>query len=101
MKGPPSRHRWSPPASQEERDNERVIEGVLFDLDGTLFDHRGAAEQAALGLADRFHPVIAREDFLAAWFESEDLHMAEYLRGECTFAEQRCFLAVAQMSEWT
>jgi putative hydrolase of the HAD superfamily len=67
-----------------------VIEGVLFDLDGTLFDHRGAAEQAVLGLADRFNPAIAPEEFLAVWFNSEDLHMAEYLRGECTFAEQRC-----------
>jgi putative hydrolase of the HAD superfamily len=67
-----------------------VIEGVLFDLDGTLFDHRGAAEQAALGLADRFNSAIAPEECLAVWFNSEDLHMAGYLRGECTFAEQRC-----------
>ena len=63
---------------------------MLFDLDGTLFDHRSAAEQAVRQLADRFNPVIAREEFPVAWFNSEELHMAEYLRGECTRAEQRC-----------
>lgn len=67
-----------------------MIEGVLFDLDGTLFDHRGAAEEAVRQLADRFDLVSAREDFLVAWFSSEELHMAEYLRSECTFADQRC-----------
>lgn len=68
-----------PPASQEARKNGRVIEAVLFDLDGTLFDHRGAAEQAARRLADRFDSVVPHEDFLAAWFSSEELRMAEYL----------------------
>jgi putative hydrolase of the HAD superfamily len=89
-----------------------VIEGVLFDLDGTLFDHRGAAEKAVWQLADRFEPVIAREDVLVAWFSSEERHMAEYLRDECTFAEQRCRrvqdvapllgldLTKAEMEEW-
>ena len=89
-----------------------MIEGVLFDLDGTLFDHQGAAEQAARQLADRFDPVIPHDHFLVAWFNSEELHMAEYLRAECTFAEQRCRrvqdvapllgldLTKAEMEEW-
>ena len=47
-------------------------------------------KQAVRQLADRFNPVIAREEFLVAWFDSEKQHMAEYLRGECTHAEQRC-----------
>jgi HAD superfamily hydrolase (TIGR01549 family) len=92
MEGLPVEHR--PPVTcvgvQPARENRRVIEGVLFDLDGTLFDHRGAAEMAVERMADRFHPVIAREDFLDAWFNSEELHMKEYLNGECSFAEQRC-----------
>jgi putative hydrolase of the HAD superfamily len=66
-----------------------VIEGVLFDLDGTLFDHRGAAEEAVRQVADRFRPVIGRDELLGAWFTSEAQHMAEYLGGECSFVEQR------------
>jgi FMN phosphatase YigB (HAD superfamily) len=63
--GYPSR---GPLASQEVRKNGRVIDGVLFDLDGTLFDHRGAAKRGVRQLADRFNPVIALEEFLVAWF---------------------------------
>ncbi len=70
------------------RENHRVIEGVLYDLDGTLFDHRGAAVEAVRQLADRLRPVMGRDELLEAWFTSAEQHMAEYLGGECSFVEQ-------------
>lgn len=56
--------------------DERSIEGVIFDLDGTLFDHHGAAEAGlrawlaqlgvptrdAIGLAGRVGPVLTSTD---------------------------------------
>jgi len=68
------------------------IECVLFDLDGTLLDHRGSAS-AALNVAlarwvdGRLDPDEATLE--RTWFELEALHMATYLRGDCSFEEQR------------
>ncbi|MFC5751055.1 HAD family hydrolase [Actinomadura rugatobispora] len=64
---------------------ESGIEAVLFDLDGTLFDHGAAAAGAAaasLPEADPGH--VARR-----WIELEELVYLRYLAGELSFAEQR------------
>jgi putative hydrolase of the HAD superfamily len=67
-----------------------VIDAVLFDLDGTLVDHRGAAARAVKQMVSRFHaPGRSESELLGAWWASEDVHMAEYLDGECSFDEQR------------
>ncbi|MFI6521056.1 HAD family hydrolase [Spirillospora sp. NPDC050679] len=60
-----------------------MIEAVLFDLDGTLLDHAGAA---AAALADVQPHADARR-----WAELNDLGVDRYLAGELTFAEQRRF----------
>ena len=73
----------------ESAKSGRVIEGVLFDLDGHCLTIEVPPKRRRQ-LADPFDLVIACEDFLVAWFSSEELHMAEYMRGECTFADQRC-----------
>lgn len=65
---------------------------VLFDLDDTLVDHRGArragllAWSASLGL-----PVVGAdaEEHLARWTALEIRHFAAYQRGSLTFAGQR------------
>jgi putative hydrolase of the HAD superfamily len=54
---------------------------VLFDLDGTLLDHRAAAAEA---VASVFGPCDVSE-----WFRLEDLYFGTYLRGALTFQEQR------------
>lgn len=54
---------------------------MLFDLDGTLLDHRAAAARA---VASVFGPCD-----LSAWFRLEDLYFAAYLQGVLTFQEQR------------
>lgn len=66
-----------------------AIGGVLFDLDGTLFDHRSAAERgvrgwlAALGLDGEIEERVDR------WFALEALHHERFQRGEVTHAEHR------------
>jgi putative hydrolase of the HAD superfamily len=68
------------------------VSHVLFDLDETLVDHRGAAT-AALGQAIvRWSPDASnhdRDELLALWRQLEQVQYDAYLRGECTHAEQR------------
>ncbi len=74
------------------RQTGRVLQAVLFDLDGTLMDHdaaRAAGLQAHLegwlpGLEAGELARLGRE-----WQRLEALHYDEYARGECTFTEQR------------
>lgn len=59
-----------------------------FDLDGTLFDHEGAARSAIvtfLTSRDWIHPG----DPGVAWLQLEDLHFREYAAGSISFQEQR------------
>jgi len=68
-----------------------VISAVLFDLDGTLMDHRGAAAIAlrtCLGAAGRVDSgQLANLE--RQWFSLERTHMDAFLAGDCTFVEQR------------
>ncbi|MQW74870.1 HAD-IA family hydrolase [Nocardioides sp. dk4132] len=64
--------------------------GVLFDLDGTLVDHRAAADAAVAEWVARYGGRRdAADDAVAEWGRLEGLHFAAYLRGEATFQEQR------------
>jgi putative hydrolase of the HAD superfamily len=68
-----------------------VSAAVLFDLDGTLIDHRAAAAialQTSLGLPAQVDPV-ALANLELRWFSLERWHMDVFLAGECTFVEQR------------
>ncbi|WP_188193777.1 HAD family hydrolase [Nonomuraea sp. SYSU D8015] len=67
-----------------------MIKGVLFDLDGTLLDHRGAADAAITAwLSARCpgHPRLAEAPEL--WERLEVPHLAMWQRGECSVEEQR------------
>lgn len=58
---------------------------VLLDLDGVLMDHRGAVRAALRDwLGDRATP-----SFEAAWFASEQTHLARWRAGASTWQEQR------------
>lgn len=57
---------------------------VLFDVDGTLVDHDGAARR---GLAE--HTGSVDELVWARWVDIEHRHFERYLAGEATFEEAR------------
>jgi HAD superfamily hydrolase (TIGR01509 family) len=63
---------------------------VLFDLDGTLVDHRGAF-LVAIGkiVQDADNAALPAEELVEHWWVLEGRHMREYLAGACSFAEQR------------
>jgi putative hydrolase of the HAD superfamily len=67
-----------------------VIDLILFDLDGTLIDHRSAV-LAAIGQIVQKAPgaCLPADDLVAMWWALERTHMRRYLAGECSFAEQR------------
>lgn len=73
---------------------------VLFDLDDTLVDHRGAALRglrvwlAGLGLDDLL------EDHVERWFALEALHYERCQRGEISFVEQRRARIRGFLPEW-
>jgi len=66
------------------------IRGILFDIDGTLFDTPGSMLAGArLAMAD----VVADEEIATAgaraWLADEEARYEAYLAGELTFVEQR------------
>lgn len=65
---------------------------VLFDLDDTLFEHRGAVAAGILLHLDRVGGAFATGDRTAAtvlWDELEERHYHAYLAGALDFAGQR------------
>lgn len=74
--------------SSEAGDPLDAWRAVGFDLDGTLFDHQGAAAAAVnhfvLGLGHEPTAALA-----AAWFEFETKHFETWRDGRITFTEQR------------
>lgn len=77
-----------------------AVTGVLFDLDDTLFDHRGAASRGVrtwltgLGLDDMLEEHVER------WFALEAYHHERFQRGEISHAEQRRARIRAFLSGW-
>lgn len=75
-----------------------MITTVLFDIDDTLVDFRGAMMRGLrLHLADVAGHLSATELTHAqrVWRELEVVHFGRYLRGKLTFAEQRRARAAA------
>ncbi len=76
------------------------VAGVLFDLDDTLFDHRGAADRgvrawlSGLGLDDML------EDHVERWFALEAFHHERFQRREISHTEQRRARIRAFLSGW-
>lgn len=64
------------------------VAAVIFDLDGTLFDHSKAATRGVLDLVNqlggRFTPELG-----AHWFDAESRHMRSWNLGRCSWREQR------------
>ncbi len=67
---------------------DRGSRAVLFDLDGTLLDHHGAAA-IGVGRIAAAAAVADPAELVAVWRALEDRNLAAYLAGRCSFAEQR------------
>ncbi|WP_435300457.1 HAD family hydrolase [Timonella sp. A28] len=69
-----------------------TIKGVLFDIDDTLVDTRGAFAHCVTVLVDTFMPHLPPErhhEVLAMWRTDPNGHYRAYTRGEKTAREQR------------
>lgn len=72
----------------------RVVEAVLFDIDGTLLDHDAASAGSLQSALERERDLHGLEAFewaaaLAEWRRLEELHYADYLSGEIPVEEHR------------
>ncbi|WP_242089014.1 HAD family hydrolase [Curtobacterium sp. DN_7.5] len=65
-----------------------AIRAVGFDLDDTLFDHRGAAVVGVRRFLGQ-RGIDATDAVLAAWFRAEDEQYERWRSGEIGFPEQR------------
>lgn len=65
---------------------------VLFDIDDTLMDHRGAAQRAATWWLRRYpsYRDHTDQDLIGLWMEQEHRHYKRFECGEISHNEQRC-----------
>lgn len=70
----------------------RSVDGVLFDVDDTLVDTRGAFAAALAVTAERYLPDVTGDrhpEVLAHWRADAEGHYSRYTRGEVGYREQR------------
>lgn len=80
-----------------------MVEGVLFDVDDTLVDTRGAFTAAWATAVDRFLPHLGAQDLeavVATWRRDDGGHYAAYTRGELGYEEQRLLRVNALHAEF-
>jgi len=68
------------------------LDGVLFDIDDTLVDTRGAFGHALAGVARRYLPALPEDrhaELVTVWRADVGGHYAAYTRGEVGYTEQR------------
>lgn len=64
---------------------------IVFDLDDTLLDHKGAMRRAIIDFY-RSHNILhkmSEEDFIDNWFKESYWCFRQYLEGKYSFREQR------------
>lgn len=69
-----------------------MIKGVLFDIDDTLVDTRGAFAHGLGVICDRYLPDLAparRQEVLDLWRQDPNGHYRAYTRGEVSARRQR------------
>lgn len=76
---------------------------MLFDLDGTLFDHEGAARRALEAWLPSVGMTVSATS-ITAWFAAEERRVGEWRSGLLTWDEQRRARlrdVLPQASTWT
>lgn len=67
-----------------------MIKAVLFDIDDTLVDTRGAFRHALAVVAQQYLPVeISADDLVTTWRADAGGHYRAFTRGEIGYREQR------------
>lgn len=77
-------------------ENAPLVDGVLFDIDDTLVDTRGAFVVALSAIADRYLPHLdpgRHHEVVATWRADVSGHYRAYTRGEVGYLEQRMLRA--------
>ncbi len=64
------------------------ITAVVFDLDGTLFDHHSSARRGLAAWLSRVN-VEPTEELIEAWFDAEERHISAWRNGLVSWAHQR------------
>ncbi|WP_322937664.1 HAD family hydrolase [Nocardioides bizhenqiangii] len=67
----------------------RPVTGVLFDLDDTLFDHRGAVDRGLRAWLSGLGLDGILEEHVERWFALETFHHERFQRGEISHVDQR------------
>ena len=73
-----------------------LVDGVLFDVDDTLVDTRGAFVVALSAIAERYLPHLdpgRHDEVVATWRADAGGHYRAYTRGEVGYLEQRMLRA--------
>lgn len=65
-----------------------MVSAVVFDLDGTLFDHSSSARRGLKQWLAGLDVVLTKE-LTSAWFEAEERHGISWREGVVSWAEQR------------
>ncbi len=71
---------------------DRPVDGVLFDIDDTLVDTRGAFAAALAVVGERYLPDLPADrhpELLSHWRADPGGHYSRYTRGEAGYREQR------------
>lgn len=74
--------------------------GVLFDLDDTLVDHRGASDRAVRAWIDGLGLDGSVEEHVDRWIALETRHHERAQRGEISYVEQRRVRVRAFLPGW-
>ena len=67
------------------------IKAVIFDIDGTMLDHKGAQQAGLVKLYGMLVEAqrVSADEFVAIWQQETDRYWEQYQVGKVTFVQQR------------
>jgi putative hydrolase of the HAD superfamily len=68
-----------------------MIKAVIFDIDGTMLDHKGAQRAGLIKLHGMLEVAqrVSADEFVAIWRQEADRYWEQYQAGKITFIQQR------------
>ncbi|MFL7790556.1 MAG: HAD family hydrolase [Anaerolineae bacterium] len=69
----------------------KMIKAVIFDIDGTMLDHKGAQQAGLVKLYGMLEVAqrVSADEFVAIWRQEADRYWEQYQAGHVTFVQQR------------